>query len=166
MFTSTARTLSFTNDCVVSTLQWITSQTMSQMRKEREGKRRENSLEKSAQISHSSLRWNILYLHCFTVNRSTAQYYSERFCVKSEILFLETVPVRYYLLAVFQKKHRRHHRKRAQLLSGCTVSPLWTFCYRCCTQLPAPCSIEIKKKRREIIGRDKKRRGSLWVTRN
>lgn len=41
--------------------------------------------------------------------------------VKSEILFLETVPARYYLLAVFQKKHRRRRRRRS--LEACFGIP-------------------------------------------
>lgn len=43
--------------------------------------------------------------------------------VKSEILFLETVPARYYLLAVFQKKHRRRRRRSLESRFGIPSIP-------------------------------------------
>lgn len=83
-----------------------------------------------------------------------------RSSIKSEILFLGTVPACYYLLAVFQKKHRRrrcHARDRAAALNfGRPRMMRYTLGthHRSMLLLLASRSIE-NKKRRETINSDK-----------
>lgn len=86
-----------------------------------------------------------------------------RSSIKSEILFLGTVPACYYLLAVFQKKHRRrrcHARDRAAALNfGRPRMMRYTLgtrspYRRSMLLLLASRSIE-NKKRRETINSDK-----------
>lgn len=64
-----------------------------------------------------SLRWDIFILYLRRLSEKARRYccavlLGEVVYRIGNILFLETVPARYYLLAVFQKKHRRHHRGR------------------------------------------------------
>lgn len=146
MFTSTTRTSSFTNArscCLDASMNHgvrrgrrATATGGGRGGGEREkgargergkGWRVTGKLEKYAPISmHSSFRrehsslFTLLLTESALARECCAILLGKSVRVKSEILFLETVPARYYLLAVFQKKHRRRRRRRslAGLVSG------------------------------------------------
>jgi len=137
-------------------------------------------LKKCAPILH--IFSFFIYIASLRLSRpSAAQYYSESASgVKSEILFLETVPARYYLLAVFQKKHRRH---RCWRNLGACFGVLFTYTsmisslvhpFSSSSSLPpnanVPCAtvssmLDWNKKRRETINLNKNMTASLRIQR-
>jgi len=91
--------------------------------------RKKQIVKKSRFYISLSVKYSLFTMFYWCLYGDALRYsgrYSEKLCVsRSERLFLETVPTRYYLLAVFQKKHRRHHlRKFVALHWNTLIMPL------------------------------------------